>query len=67
MRPFHIIYEYRHNAAGPHRPPRMETVCTEATVYDTSKENARAGFTAKYHHGGGVNVVSIVDVWGEAK
>jgi hypothetical protein len=67
MRPFHIIYEYRHNAAGPHRPPRMETVCTEATVYDTSKENARAGFTAKYHHGGGVTVVSIVDVWGEAK
>ena len=67
MRPFHIVYDYRHNAANHHRPPRVETVRAEATVYDTSKENARAGFTAKYHRGGGVNVVSIVDVWGETK
>jgi len=67
MRPYHIVYEYRHNAASHHRPPRMETVRAEATVYDISKENARAGFTAKYHRGGGVAVISVTDVWGEAK
>ena len=63
MRPFHIVYEYRHNVANHHRPPRMEIVRTETTVYDTSKENARAGFTAKYHDGGGVTVISVTDVW----
>ena len=67
MRPFHITYEYRENAANYHQPPRMETVRAVVTVYDTSKENARAGFTAKYHHGGGVKVVSVTDVWGETK
>jgi hypothetical protein len=45
----------------------METVRTATMVYDTSVENALAGFTAKYHHGGGVKVVSVTDVWAEAK
>ena len=45
----------------------METVRAETTVYDISKENAQAGFTAKYHRGGGVAVISVTDVWGEAK
>ena len=67
MRPFHITYEYRENAANHHQPPRMETVRAVVTVYGTSKENARAGFTAKYHAGGGVNVISVTDVWGVAK
>ena len=67
MRPFHITYEYRENVANHHRPPRMETVRAVVTVYDPSKENARAGFTAKYHRGGGVNVISIADIWGEGK
>ena len=67
MRPFHIVYEYRHNVANHHQPPRMETMRTATMVYDTSVENARAGFTAKYHRGGGVKVVSVTDVWAEAK
>ena len=67
MRPFHITYEYQENVANHHQPPRMETVRAVVTVYDTSKENARAGFTAKYHSGGGVNVISVTDVWSEGK
>ena len=67
LRPFHITYEYQENVANHHRPPRMVTVREVVTVYDTSKENARAGFTAKYHDGGGVKVVSVTDVWGETK
>ena len=67
MRPFHIVYEYLENAANYHQPPRMETVRAVVTVYDTSKENARAGFTAKYHRGGGVTVISVTDVWDEGK
>ena len=65
LRPFHITYEYQENVANHHQPPRMATVRAVVTVYDTSKENARAGFTAKYHDGGGVKVVSVTDVWGE--
>ncbi len=67
MRPFHIVYEYSHNAANHHQPPRMETVRTETTVYDTSAENARAGFAAKYQYDGRVKVVSVTDVWAETK
>ena len=67
MKPFHIVYEYRHNVANMHSPPRMETVRAEATVYSDTTANARASFAAKYHAGGGVSVVSVVDLWDEAK
>jgi|6_EtaG_2_1085325.scaffolds.fasta_scaffold07721_3 hypothetical protein len=67
MKPFQIVYEYRHNVANMHSPPRMETVRAEVTVYSFSKESARASLVAKYHAGGGVSVVSVTDLWAEAK